>query len=229
MTLTPFLSLLKVKSVKWTLIGLASAVVCLPLISTVLPYVFPDSRAKSGSYPDVVEIKEISLLSVQRLQFSKVITVTSPPNLENDLENPNLEIFIRRIMRGHVTTSVDFSKIDVTNSPDGKVVVKFPELVTEPFIDQWIYYDSKGTGDKDNIDTVKEMTKAMDGAFRETMLKAALQTNRVERAKQQAERIVKMLYPDLEFEPRWPEDSKSGESAPVDAKPKGEATETSHE
>jgi hypothetical protein len=53
------------------------------------------------------------------------------------------------------------------------------------------------------------MTKYMDGAFRAAMLKAALQSNRVERAKEQAVRIVEMLYPDMdEFEVEWPDDDK---------------------
>ncbi len=213
MTLTPVLALLKFKSVKWMLVGLAFAVVCFPLILVAIPYVFPNARAKSGSYSDVVEMKEISMLSVQRLQFTKVITLTSPPDLQDDLDNPDMEIYIRRIMRGHVTVSLDFSKIDVTNSPAGKVVIKFPKLITEPFIDKWIFYDSYGTGKKDNINSVKKMTNAMDGAFREAMLKAALQSNRVERAKEQAVRIVEMLYPDMEdFVVEWPDDKKNAQS-----------------
>ena len=207
MTLSPLLAILKIKSVKWTLIGLASAVVCLPMISAVMPYVLPDSRAKTGSYSDVVEMKEIGLLSVQRLQFSKVVTATDPPNLETNLEAA--VIYIRRIMRGHVTTTVDFSKINVTNSPEGKVVVKFPKLIIEPFIDKWIFYDSYNTGN----DNTKEMTKAMDGAFRAAMLKAALQSNRVERAKEQAVRIVEMLYPDMDdFVAEWPDDKQDAQS-----------------
>lgn len=241
MTLSPFLSVLKTSPVKWTLIGLAIAFVGFPLISAVIPYVFPEAKAPSGSYLDVVDMKEISLLSVQRLNFSKVCTVRygtdSTTKVMNRLLHPwagfdpsetnkleNAKVYVRRIMRGHVTTSLDFSKIN-TNRVNGKLVIEFPKLVAEPFIDEWIFYDSKGTGD---VNT-KEMTRAMDSDFRDAMLKTALQSERVERAKQQAERIVDMLYPGLEFEPRWPEDSKSGESAPVDAETKSETTGTSHE
>ena len=225
MTLSPFLSVLKIKSVKWTLIGLAIAFVGFPLISAVIPYVFPETKAQSGSYLDVVDMKEISLLSVQRLNFSKVCTVRygtdSTTKVMNRLQawlgfNPSetnkledAKVYVRRILRGHVTTSLDFAKITVTNSPQGKILVLFPELITEPFIDEWIFYDSKGTGD---VNT-KEMTSAMDSAFRDAMLKTALQPERVERAKKQAERIVDMLYPGMEFELKWPQDDKKNDQS----------------
>ena len=215
MTLSPLISVLKIKSVKWTLIGLAIAFAGFPLISAVLPYVFPEAKARAGSYHDVVEMKEIDKLSVQRLNFSKVVTVTYPPNLETNLTKAT--IYIRRIMRGHVTTSVEFSDIVKTNDPNGKVIIRIPPPVAEPFIDEWIPYDSKGTG---RVNT-KEMSRAMDKAFREAMLKTALQPERVKRAKQHAERIIEMLYPDLEFEPRWSEDDE--------AVNKCETTEASHE
>ena len=220
--MTPFVTFLKMKPVKWTLVGIGAAFVGIPVIVAAIPYVFPGVKAKEGSYLDVVEMKEISKLSVQRINFSRVVTATNPKGL-SVTNNPSA--YVRRIMRGHVTSSVDFSKIN-TNSVNGKLVVEFPKLVAEPFIDEWIYYDSKGT-DKDH--DPREMTKAMDQAFRDAMMIAVSQTGRVARAKEQAVRIVETLYPDLEFEPRWPEDSKSGESAPVDAKTKSEATETSHE
>ena len=207
--MTPFVTFLKMKPVKWTLVGIGAAFVGIPVIVAAIPYVFPGVKAKEGSYLDVVEMKEISKLSVQRINFSRVVTATNPKGL-SVTNNPSA--YVRRIMRGHVTSSVDFSKIN-TNSVNGKLVVEFPKLVAEPFIDEWIYYDSKGT----------------DQAFRDAMMIAVSQTGRVARAKEQAVRIVETLYPDLEFEPRWPEDSKSGESAPVDAKTKSEATETSHE
>ena len=220
MTFSPFLALLKIKSVKWTLIGLAIAFVGFPLISAAIPYVFPNAKARSGSYHDVVDMKEISLLAVQRLDFSKVCAVrhgtdsiTKGLNVvrnwigfdssdTNSLENS--KVYVRRIMRGHVTTSLDFSKIAVTNSPQGKILVLFPNLIREPFIDEWIKYDSKGTGD---VNT-KEMTSAMTQAFRDDMRKNALQPERVARAKKQAERIVDMLYPDMEYEFIWPSDKK---------------------
>ena len=217
--MTPFFTFLKMKPVKWTLLGVGAAFVGIPVIFAAFPYVFPNSKAKTGSYFDVVEMKKISNLSVQRLNFSKVVTATYPPGTSVT----NASIFVRRIMRGHVTSSVDFSKIN-TNSVNGKLVVEFPKLVSEPFIDEWVFYDSKGTKTDPRV-----LTQKMDKEFRDDMLKAASQTGRVARAKEQAVCIVKTLYPDLDFEPRWPEDSKSGESAPVDAKTKSEATETSHE
>ncbi len=227
MTFSPFLAFLKMRSVKWTLVGVAIALVGLPAIISTLPYMFPDSRAKSGSYLDVVEMKTISKLSVQRLDFSKVCTSRSGTNTMAKLkklagkytgwsfsssETDNLddsEVWVRRIMRGHVTTSLDFSKI-TTNSIDGKLVIEFPELVAEPFIDQWIYYDSHGT---DSDHDPREMTKDMDCKFQTSMIEAALQPERVARAKEQAVHIVKMLYPDMEeFVAVWQDDKKNDQS-----------------
>lgn len=231
MSFASFFTFLKMKPVKWTLIVIAISFVGRPLLDATLPYVFPGARAPRGSYLDVKEMKEISLLSVQRLNFSKVVTWSDGTNTaskakavadkalskiglsgnrktEDQLANSldNAEMYVRRIMRGHVTVSLDFSKINVTNSPTGKVVVKFPNLITEPFIDQWIFYDSKGTG---NCNT-KVITKQMDNDFRKVMLETALQSNRVERAKKQAVRIVEMLYPDIdEFVAEWPDDVKA--------------------
>lgn len=221
--MTHFLAFFKLKPVKWTLLGIGAAIVGIPVIVAAVPYVFPGVKAKAGSYLDVVEMKEISKLSVQRINFSEVMTATVPEGMETNLTQAS--VYVRRIMRGHVTSSVNLSDIK-TNCVDGKLVVEFPALVAEPFIDAWIYYDSKGTDKKHDP---REMTKAMDQAFRDDMMQFALQTGRVARAKEQAVRIVETLYPDLEFEPRWPENSKSGESTPVDAETKSETTETSHE
>ena len=243
MSYAPIFTFLKMKPVKWALVVIAIAFVGLPFLDAALPYVFPGARASKGSYLDVKEMKEISLLSVQRLNFSKVVTFAYGTNtaskikaktdealasiglsggkkteglLTNSLDNA--EVYIRRIMRGHVTVSVDFSMIDVTNSPTGKVVVKFPKLVTEPFIDQWIFYDSKGTGNGNT----KEITRHLDNEFRKDMVKTALQSNRVERAKRQTERIVKTLYPDMdEFVAVWPDDIKTVATS--------EPTKASHE
>lgn len=237
MSLAPFLAFLKMKPVKWTLAGIAIAFVGLPILDAALPYVFPGAKAPKGTYLDVKEMKEISLLSVQRLNFSEVCTWSYGTNTAakakaiatkefdkvkelfglgdskdaddlsiNSVENA--EVFIRRIMRGHVTVSLDFSKITVTNHPTGKVVVKFPKLVTEPFIDQWIFYDSKGTGNGNT----KEISRHLDNEFRKDMLKTALQSNRVERAKEQAVRIVQMLYPDMDdFVAEWADDKNEAQ------------------
>lgn len=211
MTMSSFLAFLKMKPVKWTLVGLGAAFVGIPVIVTAYPYIFPGTKNKAGSHLDIVEIKKISKLSVQRINFSEVVTATCPGEME---DHPfDATTHVRRIMRGHVTSSVDLSDIN-TNFVDGKLVVEFPKLVAEPFIDQWIYYDSHGT-DKDH--DPREMTQKMDRQFRDDMMQFALQTGRVARAKEQAVCIVKTLYPDLEFEPRWPEDSKSGQSEPIDA------------
>ncbi len=196
MSLTSFLMFLKVKQVKWTLVGIFLVFAGLPLIFNLMPRLLY-AKVESGSYLDVVEMREISKLSVQRLNFSNVVTVTLPTNATIS----NAKVYIRRIMRGHVTTSLDFSKIVVTNSSSGGIVVEFPKLDIDPIIDKWVYYDSKGTG---NVNT-RNLTSAMDRKFREEMMKEALKPERVARAKRRAEDIVQMLYPDMTFKSKWPQ------------------------
>ncbi len=199
MNITPLMTFLKVKPVMWTLAGLSIACIEFPIIYATLPLVFSELRPKEGSNQDVREMKEIGLLSVQRLQFSNVMTGKFPKDA------PNLEkttVYVRRIMRGHVTSTLDLSRIDVTNGPNGESVIVFPSLDSRPFIDEWIYFDSKGTGKYDT----SNMTQAMDNEFRQTMLATATEPGRVERAKKQAEKIVAMLCPDREYLFRWPDD-----------------------
>ena len=212
MTLTPLLMLLKKEPVKWILIGIAIVFICLPLISTMMPRLFYD-KVEKGSYFDVMDMKEISWLSVQRLNFSNVKEAVQPKGAPLD----KAEVYVRRIMRGHVTTLVDFSKIVVTNSIDGKFIIEFPELVAKPVIDEWIFYDSEGTGNWNP----EEMTKDMNKAFIEEMKNEALKYDRVVRAKEQAECIVHMLYPDMKFESKWPQNPDAGTQST--------AAETTHE
>ena len=108
-------------------------------------------------------------------------------------------------MRGHVTSTVDFNRIDEINSPNGEVVFLMPPLVSHPFIDEWIFYDSYGTKAKNP----RNITSQMDNSFRLSMLDLASQPERVKRAKEQAETIVKMLCPDREsYVFRWQDDAK---------------------
>ncbi len=215
MTLTPVLMFLKQRQIKWTLIGITIAFMGLPVIFSLTPYFLGD-KVKSGSYLDIVDTKEISRLSVQRLNFSKVVTSSSPKGKKLD----EADVYVRRIMRGHVTTSIDFSQITIISNSDGKNLVKLPELMPEPFIDEWIFYDSKGTGKYKTTD----LTKDMDKEFRKAMMDEALNPERVARAKKQAEDIVKMLY-DIQdkekFEFQWPQEPET------DAQNK--AIETKHE
>ena len=185
------------KIVLLTLCGIAFFCIGIPLYSLAKPFLFSGARAKRGTYSDVVEIKEISRLSVHRLLFSKVVKRSSPKG-EEDLDK--CDIYLRRIMRGHVTTSLDFSRID-TNKLSGKVVFIMPPLEQEAIIDEWVYYDSKGTGDEK---APKNFAEGMDAEFRKTILGEALHPNRVDSAKKQAERVVKLFYPDEEVSFCWP-------------------------
>ena len=203
----PLFMFLRMKSVKWVLLGMAIVFIGLPIFSSFVSHLIINAKVESGSYLDVVEMKEVSKLAVQRLNFSKVMTSQKPQT--GPLEKA--EVYIRRIMRGHVTTSLDFSKIIVISNIPGKIIVEFPELVTESFIDEWIYYDSKGTGDNDP----REMTKTMDKQFREAMRQEALKPERVVRAKEQAEYIVQMLYPDIKFESRWSQKPDTGTQSTI--------------
>ena len=103
---------------------------------------------------------------------------------------------------------MNFSEIAITNSTDGKFYVKFPPLDTKPIIDNWIFYDSKGT-DKDNSG---ELAQEINKKVRQEMMDEALKPERVARAKKQAQDIVKMLY-DMQgkdkFEFQWPQESES--------------------
>lgn len=211
MTLTPVLMFLKQRQIKWTLIGISIAFVGLPVIFSLAPYFLGD-RVKSGSYLDIVDTKEISRLSVQRLNFSKVVTSSSSKGKKlEEAEDKKLEeadVYIRRIMRGHVTISIDFSQVTIISNSVGKNFVKMPELMPEPFIDEWIFYDSKGTETYGTSD----LSKDMDRRFRKAMMEEALKPERVARAKEQAEDIVKMLY-DIQgkdkFVFQWPQGSVS--------------------
>ena len=206
MSLTSFLMFFKVKQVKWTLVGILLVFAGLPLIFNLIPRLLY-SKIESGSYLDVVEMKEISKLSVQRLNFSNVVTATWPTNTTVS----NATVYVRRIMRGHVTTSLDFSRIVVTNSSGRRFVVEFPKLDIDPIIDKWVFYDSKGTGDRNT----RNLTNAMDKNFREEMMKEALKPERVARAKKRAEDIIQMLYPDMTFESKWPQDPNTGTQSTV--------------
>ena len=199
MTLTTVLMLLKKKPAVWTLIGIAIAFIGLPVISSLVPCILYD-KVEAGSYFDVVDMKEISWLSVQRLNFSKLVTATRP----KDATLGKADAYLRRIARGHVTTSLNFSEIAITNSPEGIFYVKFPPLNTKSIIDEWIFYASKGT-DKDNSGA---LAAEIDKEVRKQMEEDALKPERVARAKKQAEEIVKMLY-DMQdkekFVFQWPQ------------------------
>lgn len=184
------------------LFGGVCACAVISVYSYAKPFIFPNARAKVGSYSDVAETKEINRLAVQRLLFSKVVTKKTP---KTSTSLDECSFYIRRIMRGHVTTSLDFSAIAISNTISGKRFFTMPQLEPEAIIDEWVYYDSKGTGDKD---APKNATEGMDDEFRRALLdEITTNTNRIARAKEQAERIVKMLYPDEEFSPdsfNWP-------------------------
>ena len=187
--------------------GIGIPCIGVPIYSFSKPFLFTEARAKNGSYSDVVDMKEISLMAIQRLQYSKVMTYSDPKD-ENDLDKCSL--YIRRIMRGHVTTYLDFSDIN-TNTVEnshGEKHFSMPCLTLQPVIDEWIYYDSKGTGKKEY--GTGEITRGMNREFRDAMLdEATKNTNRIARAKKQAEQIVKLLYPDEDISSvsfDWPDD-----------------------
>ena len=194
----PVLAFLKLKPVWISLCAIVGIGVVLPVLSTAVPLVFPAARAKTGSFVDVVEMREIGLLSVQRYNFSHVVEGQYPQNV--DLEKSN--VYVRWVMRGHVTVSLDFNAIEVSKPVDTNewtIIVSLPPLKYDAIIDEWIYYDSKGTKEHDPT----TLTRAMDQAFREKMDKEAKAPDRVERAKKQAETFLEQLCPDAKLKFEW--------------------------
>ena len=183
----PVLAILKLKPVWISLCAIVGIGVVLPVLSTAVPLVFPAARAKTGSFVDVVEMREIGLLSIQRYNFSHVVKGQFPQNV--DLEKS--DIYVRWVMRGPVTVSLDFNAIKVSPPVDTNewTVVTLPPLKYDSIIDEWIYYDSKGTKEHNP----RNITSAMDQSFREVMDKEAKSPDRVDRAKKQAEKLLEQL------------------------------------
>lgn len=193
----PVLAILKLKPVWISLCAIVGIGVVLPVLSTAVPLVFPAARAKTGSFVDVVEMREIGLLSVQRYNFSHVVKGQLPQNV--DLEKS--DAYVRWVMRGHVTASLDFNAIVVSKPvvTNEWTIVALPPLKYDAIIDEWIYYDSKGTKEYNP----RNLTEAMDQRFREKMDKEAKAPDRVERAKKQAETFLEQLCPDAKIKFEW--------------------------
>ncbi len=162
------------------------------------------TRPRRETYIDVKDLKEIGLLSVQRVQFSRGV-LGLPPGVTPKSPIRDNDLYVRRIIRGHATTSLDLAKVTVTDT--GKtVVLHMPVLEKpEPIIDEWVYYDSKGTAKV----SPNELTKEMDHQFKEALVEFASDPDRQDRARKQAETLIAQLFPKKEITFDWPTTNKT--------------------
>ena len=167
--------------------------------------IYFSSTAKRGNIIDVTDIKGIGLLAVQRIQLSHVAEGCWNKDGSQKEKVRDNDVYVRRIIRGHATRSLDFTKVKTIVESNGLVQVTMPALNTpEPFIDEWIYYDSKGTANRNP----RALTKSMDSQFKEALRQFAQEGDRPERATKQAEDIIREMFPGHVVRIIWPDESE---------------------
>lgn len=163
------------------------------------------TKAKRMTLLDVTDVKEMGLLAVQRIQLSHVAEGSwneDGSKKENVRDN---DVYVRRIIRGHATRSLDFSKVKTVVESNGLVRVTMPALnIPEPFIDEWIFYDSKETAQR----KPNALTKRMDSDFKTALVNFAQEGDRPERAKKQAEDIIREMFPGYVVKFMWTDESE---------------------